>query len=307
MRIAPCLFAAAAFLFSGNVQAAEWLNVSDDQIADMQDDDLDRHQAESGYLNGIAVGETRFSENGFQWHLLRFTSTEKPQGPLWIVLHDDENAAFETMIAALRHYGGTGIAVNTGPSSTRRQLGTGNCGVRAATATACDPNRNFDRRSPLFTASIIEQHIAGQPIIALHTNSHGFSGDGEGGRGDISMLDARAYRQGIVHPRIGGHFGNGSVGLLDDPDIYAILPYSAAKGISETDILCRSALNAAGAHVWHERVGTSDGSLSNYIALNLPDVRYLNAEAKRDDALSVAAEAQRAIVDTYLAKCVPQP
>ncbi|MBK6706175.1 MAG: hypothetical protein IPG54_01295 [Sphingomonadales bacterium] len=307
MRIAPCLFATIAFLFPGNLYAAKWSGISKDQIAALHDDDLDRHQAEVGYLDGLAVSEIRFSENGFQWHLLRFTSAEKPQGPLWIVPHDDENAAFEAMIAALRQYGGTGIAVNTGPASTRRQPGVGNCGVRAGTTTACDPNRNFDLKSPLFTANILDQHSAGQPIIALHTNSHGFSGDGEGGRGDISMLDARAYRQGIIRPRADGHFGNRSVPSLDDPDIYAILPYPATKGISETDNWCRTALNAAGANVWHERVGTSDGSLSNYVALNLPEVGYLNAEAKRDDALSVAAEAQRLIVDSYLSKCVRQP
>ncbi len=89
----------------------------------------------------------------------------------------------------------------------------------------------------------------------------------------------------------------------NDPDVYAILPYRADAGISAGDISCRTWLNKAGVHVWHERVRTSDGSLSNYVAINRPDIRYVNMEAKKGPDLSIAATAQGLMVDAYLAGC----
>jgi hypothetical protein len=306
MRFAPCHFALGFFLSAASVHAQPWTELDASALALVQDDDLERHRAEPAFLQGVQVSELRFRENGFDWHLLRFVNADRPDGPLWVVPHDDENAAFDAMIAALRKYGGTGIAVDTGPASTRRQPGSGPCGVRPMVSSACDPNRNFDRRTPLFSSAILDLRQAGQPVIALHTNSDGFAGDGEGGRGDISMLDAAAYRAGVVRPRANGYFGNGTVPQLDNPDIYAILPYARAKGLSAADVKCRQALNAAGANVWHEHVGVSDGSLSNHVALNLPDVRYMNAEARRDADLAEAAQAQLLMVDAYLGQCRPE-
>lgn len=304
MRFAPCHFAFGLFLSTVSAHAQQWNELDANAIALVQDDDLERHRADADFLNGIVTSEIRFAENGFDWHLLRFSNGEMRDGPLWVVPHDDENAAFEAMIAAIRKYGGTGVAVDTGPASTRRQPGSGGCGVRTSVSSACDPNRNFDERTPLFSSMILSLRKAGQPVIALHTNSHGFSGDGEGGRGDITILDAAAYRRGLIQPRVDGYFGNQSVPELDDPDVYAILPYSRTRGMSDADVKCRQALNSAGANVWHERVGASDGSLSNYVALNLPDIRYMNAEAKRDDALEYAAKAQLLMVDVYLGSCL---
>lgn len=272
-------------------------------LAALQDDDLNRHSDDPAFLEGLGVSEIRFSENGFDWHLIRFSNDAISDGPLWVVPHDDENAAFESMIVALRQHGGVGIAVNTGPSSTRRQAGYGLCGVRSAMVSACDPNRNFDARTPIFTRAILDAWKPARPIIALHTNSHGFGGDGAGGRGDITMLDATAYARGEIRARADGYFGNRSVAGLDNPDVYAILPYVATKAISEGDVLCRGYLNAAGINMWHERVGRSDGSLSNHVALKRPDIAYVNFEAKREDDLSTAAKAQGLMIDAYLEKC----
>jgi hypothetical protein len=93
------------------------------------------------------------------------------------------------------------------------------------------------------------------------------------------------------------------VAALNDPDSYAILPYRRDKGISPNAVACRKALNAAGIHVWHEKVSSSDGSLSNYIALNRPDLDYVNAEAKRETILSVAANVHALMVAAFLTHC----
>lgn len=303
MRIAPYLFALALYCFAPSARAMEWRSVDKTMLAALQDDDINRHSDDPVFLEGISVSEIRFSENGFDWHLIRFSNDAKSDGPLWVVPHDDENAAFESMTAALHKYGGVGIAVNTGPASARRQAGYGLCGVRSAMVSACDPNRNFDDRTPTFTRAFMDAWNPGRPIIALHTNSHGFGGDEAGGRGDITMLDAKAYARGEIRARVDGYFGNRSVAILDNPDVYAILPYVATEAISDGDTLCRNAMNQAGINVWHERVGRSDGSLSNYVALQRPDIAYVNFEAKREDDLSVGAEAQGLMIDAYLEKC----
>jgi hypothetical protein len=298
------LFAAIAALpASAQLGGNPWQTVGREAYSRLADDDIDRHSADSAFLEGFKVGEQRISENGFDWHLIRFENAAKPDGPLWVVPHDDENAAFEAMIAAIKTHGGVGIAINTIPSGKRRQSGYGTCGGRAWSASGCDPNRNFDAMSPLFTAAFLYDHQPGQPVIALHTNSPGYGGDGRGGRRDITILDANDYAAGIVQPRRGGHFGSGAVPLLNDPDVYAILPYASAL-VPQHDSDCRKALTASSIHVWHERVIESDSSLSNYLALNRPDVRYVNMEAKREPDLAKAAEAQRLMIAAYLKNCV---
>lgn len=303
MRFAVSLSAVLAMFMVQPVNAVEWRGLDAPALALVQDDDLARHRDEADFLDGITVSETRFSENGFDWHLLHFASIDRSDGPLWVVPHDDENAAFEAMIAAIKRHGGVGIAVNSGPGSLRRQAGSGPCGVRDTPVAACDPNRNFDMRSPLFTAAILNALPRGHPIIALHSNGDGFNGDGQGGRGDITMLDATAFRAGKWQIRADGHEGQGANALLDDPDVYAILPYPAQTGISPDQTACRSALTARNINVWHEKVRQSDGSLSNYIALNHPSQAYVNFEAQRDENLAPGAEAQGLMIDAYVEGC----
>jgi hypothetical protein len=284
--------------FGGN----PWQYVAPANFRYLADDDINRHAADSIFLAGMKVAERRFSENGFDWHLIRFENTARANGPLWVVPHDDEDAAFDAMIAALKTHGGVGIAVNTAPSGKRRQSGYGRCGGRTWSVRGCDPNRNFDAMSPIFSAAFLYDYQPGQPIIALHTNAPGYGGDGRGGRGDITILDADAFISGIIRPRFDGHFGSGAVFALNDPDVYAILPYASAA-VPEQDVRCRVVLNASGINVWHERVVDSDGSLSNYLTLNRPDIHYVNMEAKRETDLTKAVEAQKQMVAAYLSGC----
>lgn len=278
----------------------EWKKVAVTDIAMVQDDDLIRNAAEPGFLGGVTVSETHFSEAGFNWHILRFVNATKPVGPLWVVPHDDENAAFDSAIAALKTHGGVAIVVNSGPGSSRTQSGQGTCGGRTPVQSRCDPNRNFSTATPLFTNAHLDQRSAGQPVIAMHTNSPGFGP----GRGEITILDATAASKGKLWPRKNGYFGGAGPAMLKDHDSYAILPFVAPK-IQDHDARCRKSLVQAGVHVWHEAVGKSDGSFSNYAILGKADIAYVNMESRREANLTVASERHLLMVDAYLKGCRP--
>lgn len=267
-----------------------WRDVSMAEIKMLNDDDIHRHAYDVDYLSGLAIGERKFSENGFDWQLIRFTNIANPAGPLWIVPHDDEDAAFEAMIDALKLHGGIGITVNS-TGSGRIQSGKGTCGTRSRITSGCDPNRNFDQRSPLYTAAFLDQRPAGQPVIALHTNKPGYGGNGSG---HISMY---------ASAKSDSFFGNGSVPELDNADTFGLISYRVGAPVPQQAVDCRVALNAAGINFWHERVSSSDGSMSNYLILNQPDIMYFNAESREEADLAVAAARHRMMVAEFLKDC----
>lgn len=290
--------AAAALLFAWPAQAQPTSNWNTVDIAAVADDDIARHRAEPAYLAGIEVTERRFSERGFNWHMLRFANSAKPDGPLWVVPHDDENAAFEGAIAALRIHGGSLLTINSGPGSLRRQAGQGVCGVKPAKVSSCDPNRNFDAKTPLFTKAFLDQRKQGQPIIALHTN-------GAGAIGDFSLLDIDAYARGRIILRGGAYRAKNPEPQMDNYDTLGVIGYPAREGAPNAAVIaCRNALNSAGIHFWHEKVTRTDGSLSNYLALERPDVRYFNAESREEFNLSLSASRHIIMIDAYLGKCM---
>ena len=278
--------------------------ISGQRLATIRDDDIQRHAGDADYFKSIQIDERIVSENGFVWHLLRFKSTVKPVGALWMVPHDDENAAFEGAIAALKQHGGVAVVVNSGPGSARRQAGKGTCGVRTDVVTSCDPNRNFAASSPKFTDAFLSQRAAGQPVIALHTNSPGFSGDGRGGNGEITMLDVAAFKRGKIQPRSGGYFAMKPTADMANYDTLALTAYLAQNDKPAVPaIACRNAMTKAGVHFWHERVGQSDGSMSNYLTIKYPDIAYLNAESRLEPNLDVASKRHQVMVAAYLKGC----
>lgn len=282
---------------------ANWANVEPQALVAV-DDDVTRNISTQGFFDGIHISEYRFSENGYDWHLLRFSRIDDAEGPNWVVPHDDENAAFDSMIAAIKQYGGVGIAVNSGPGSARRQSGSGVCGVRVAQVDSCDPNRNFDARAPLFTQAFVAQFQAGLPVVALHTNGHGFYDDGQSGRGDVTILDRQAYGRGQIKARRYGRLAVNAPPELDNADTLALAAFLVKNGgPSENDNTCGLAMSQAGIHFWHEPVGVSDGSLSNYLAINQPDTAYLNAESRTEINLAVAASRHAFMIATYLNEC----
>jgi hypothetical protein len=315
-------FALAAFIFMSGMAVAQgvtaqsdqfiafshkyptwakgWSIISAAQRASVADDDIARHSGDPQFWDGIAIAERRFSEAGFDWHLLRFTNLQNPYNVIWVVPHDDENGAFEGGIAALKKYGGMLIVVNSGPGSLRRQAGRGTCGGRPSLVRQCDPNRNFSAATPLFTSAFLDHRTeASQPVIALHTN-------GAGAAGDFSLLDIDAYKKARVQLRKGAHRAVNPTAEMDNYDTLGLIAYPAKDGgPNAADIACRNALNNAGIHFWHERVDKSDGSLSNYLALERPDIPYFNAESREETDLSVSASRHLLMIDAYLRDCVP--
>ena len=296
---------ASTVVTAAHAQAISWTNTPV-EILQPVDDDIGRHAGDARYFHGIDISEVRFTENGFAWHVIRFTNAAKPVGPLWVTPHDDENAAFEAMIAAIREHGGSGLAVNSGPGSSRNQSGEGRCGVVARKVASCDPNRNFGAATPIFTAVFLGQHIKDQPVIALHTNGLGFAADGSEGRGNITMLDRAAYRRGIFAPRSGGLFAVQPQMVMANYDSFGITAFLAKNGGPSAEAArCGRALADAGIHFWHEPVSKSDGSMSNYLVVHQPEIRYFNAESRHESSLDVAAARHRIMAAAYLSNCVP--
>lgn len=276
-----------------------WSMISSEKRAAMADDDIQRHANDPTYWDGITIAEKKFSENGFDWHLLRFTNLEKPGAVIWFIPHDDENAAFEGAIAALKKHGGMAIVVNSGSGSLRRQTGLGRCGGRPALVKSCDPNRNFSEATPLFTKAFLDHRTEeNQPIIALHTN-------GAGAAGDFSLLDIAAYRRGEVRLRQDAYRAQNPTAQMDNYDTLGLIAYRAKDGKpDDASVACRNALNDNGIHFWHERVDKSDGSLSNYLALERPDILYFNAESREESDLAVSAARHAVMIAAYLKNCV---
>lgn len=268
------------------------------------DDDIRRNIGTPGFFDGIEISERRFVENGFAWHLIRFASKERPVGPLWMVPHDDENASFDAMISAVKLHGGVGLAVNTGPGGVRRQTGQGMCGLKLSIVESCDPNRNFGQKSPIFTSAFLSERVDQLPIIALHTNSPGFSGDRRGGHGDITILDAAAFGRGEKAPRSGGYLAINPSPEMANFDTLGLAAYLSSNGKPDAAaVACRNELTHAGIHFWHERVGAGDGSMSNYLAINRPDISYFNAESRAETDLTVSSARHAIIISAYLALC----
>ncbi len=307
MNIRPLLFLALVFsaiLSPVWASSADWRPTNPRLLASI-DDDIARNISVEGYFADVTISEYRFSENGFAWHLIRFSSATRPDGPVWVVPHDDENAAFDGMIAALRQYGGTGIAVNSGPGSARRQAGLGQCGVRDAIVQMCDPNRNFADGAPIFTRVFIDQFAANRPVIALHTNSHGFSGDGEGGSGDITILDRALHAAGKMAARKNGLLAVNPQPIMANADTLALTAFLARDRRPSSEAQnCGTGMASSGIHFWHEEVGQSDGSLSNYLAIYRPEIAYVNVESRTENDLSLAAERHEIMIAAYLANCV---
>lgn len=280
--------------------AKGWTTITAEQRASIADDDIQREKNEPAFWDGISIAEKRFREAGFDWHLLRFTNVKNPYSVIWVVPHDDENGAFAGGIAALKKYGGMLIAVNSGPGSLRRQAGRGTCGGRPSIVKQCDPNRNFSASTPLFTSAFLDHRTEDfQPMIALHTN-------GAGAAGDFSLLDIDAYKKGRVQLRKGAYRAVNPVAEMDNYDTLGLIAYPAKDGgPNAADIACRNALNNAGIHFWHERVDKSDGSLSNYLALERPDIPYFNAESREETDLSVSASRHLVMINAYLSNCAP--
>jgi hypothetical protein len=211
-------------------------------------------------------------EGDFHWTFHILEHTRAPDGPFWVLPHDNENAAFDAGVHALLTYGGGLLAVDAGGQRTYRGQ---------------DPNRNFSssrgesrlciaqrRPAPRYTRAILD-HYRGRPspILALHNNGNGHAGNG--GYGNISM-----HRTGPLLSHWPGAAGRGSPALADEDNLIFV----AGRRAAYADPALRrriEALNGAGLNVIHKQVTAQsfDCSLSDYVARHGLG-EYYNLEAE---------------------------
>jgi hypothetical protein len=87
-------------------------------------------------------------------------------------------------------------------------------------------------------------------------------------------------------------------------DTLGLTAYQAQEGApSPSARECGQKIANAGVHFWHERVVKSDGSMSNYLVLNRPDIPYFNAESRAEIDLAIAAARHKVMIEAYLANC----
>ena len=225
--------------------------------------------------DGLTVTRVEFRDDRAFWRLYRIDNARKPSGPLWFVPHDNENAAFQAAIYAVRAYGGQVIAVE----ETRSVYGPDSrTNGDVAFGRPIDPNRNFRDETPGYAREILAG--LGEPprlIVALHTNEPGYDSSASTcgpqppaytGKGEISVLLCNE----LYMPRRSA-YGDWP---FDDTDSVAIVSYPASGGPG--DGYCVRALADADMNIMLERVMTSDGSLSNFALFHgLP---YVNLETQ---------------------------
>lgn len=269
----------------------------------IRDDDFARHRDPAEW-RGLTVERWNFTEERATWRLWRIADPRRPNGPLWFVPHDNEDAGFEAALVAIRRHGGTIIAVDAG-------IDPANDGQRMNRAVAfgrpIDPNRNFHDGLPLYRRAVMAALAGGgRQVIALHTNAAGYDPEGSQcpplgdttGQGVVSIR----YCDDVIAPRI----SQARVYPFDDDDTVGFATFAASKG--RDSAWCGRELVAADYNILFERVGNTDGSLSNYAVLT--GIPYLNFETRepgpRGPSLAAARDRLTWMVDRAMVVC-PAP
>ncbi len=224
-------------------------------------------------------------EGPYRWVFHILEHRKAPDGPFWVLPHDNEDTAFDVAVHGVITYGGGLLAVDSG-------------GQRYFQGQ--DPNRNFssspsesrlcrDQRlpSPGYTAAVLD-HYQGRrgPYLALHNNHNGWQGNG--GSGTISLYRQTAALRGFPSARAEGE--------LRDEDNLVFLAGSRPLSADPPARERISDLNAAGLNVVYKQVDDRnfDCSLSDYIVRHrLGDYYNIEAEYGR-------RQAQQAMLDRLM-------
>jgi hypothetical protein len=235
----------------------------------------------------ICLRVIEFTENDLNWRVQVFDSGRP--GNKWVVLHDDENTAFDSAIYAIVRYGGKVVDVDLLPPTRSDAF--------------VDPNQNFARvdahrqtcggparhAAPLFTSTII-QELGAPPYLALHNNYDGHFRSG--GNGNISVRHNTRGLLGLPAPDTGER--------LADEDNFIIVsgltpPSHLTKRIGQlTDELRNSGVNVIYEYV---NADSYDCSLSNFLLLygGAEPGQYFNIEAEAGDY-----ESQTTMIDVLV-------
>ncbi len=223
----------------------------------------------------ICLRAIEFTENGLKWRV-QVLDSGRP-GSNWIVLHDDEDTAFDSALYAIVRYGGKVVDVDLLTAVSRDAL--------------VDPNHNFAvtdaqmrrcggpvrRPSPVFTSTIIKE-LGDPPYLALHNNYDGHFRDG--GHGNISIRHST--------PGLFGLPAYEPIGRLADEDNFIIVSGLTPPGSLPDRIrYLTEELRFSGVNVIYEyvREESFDCSLSNYLLLygGAEPGQYFNVESEDGD------------------------
>ncbi|KAF0183841.1 MAG: hypothetical protein FD163_2035 [Hyphomonadaceae bacterium] len=238
----------------------------------IDDDDFERTR-DASIWRGLEVRRISFTENGAHWALWRVVNTKRPAGPLWLQLHDNENAPFLGAIDGIKKYGGIAVIVDTGP----RDDGSASRFNRdVAYGPRIDPNRNFWGPS-IYTSAILadlnNSRGENRVIISIHSNSPSFDSRNStcgigNGRGEISIL--------VCNDTMFPMPSRSKRYPFDDDDSLAIIPFLGRW--QDKMAFCARSLMKADFNIGFEKIVTSDGSLSNYAIFS--DLDYINLETQ---------------------------
>jgi hypothetical protein len=223
----------------------------------------------------ICLRAIEITENGLKWRV-QVLDSGRP-GSNWIVVHDDEDTAFDSALYAIVRYGGKVVDVDLLSAASLDAIvdPNHNFAVTDAQMQRCGgPNR---QPSPVFTSTIIKE-LGDPPYLALHNNYDGhFRG---GGHGNISV---RHSTRGLF-----GLPAYDPVGRLADEDNFIIVSGLTPPGSLPDRIRhLTEALRYSGINVIYEYVheDSYDCSLSNYLLLygGAEPGQYFNVESEIGD------------------------
>ncbi|MCR9239621.1 MAG: hypothetical protein NXI17_23365 [Alphaproteobacteria bacterium] len=256
-------------------------------IGGINDRDIARNRKTLLGNQSICVTRENFTEHGLKWSFLIFTNLRKKNGPVWGILHDNEQAAFDSGLYAITRYGGKMVAVETGEKRVfwGKQDPNRNFGTSRSQTASCQSM--YRKPSPEFTSRFMAHFSERYPVLTLHNNANGFSGGG--GSGGISARRTSKVMKGLMSPNAKGGLGDEDNAIL----------FAGRSAISKSNGAkkARDYFHKRGVHVIYEHIQNdrSDCSLSNYVVLNKKG-RYFNIEAEHGHL-----KTQRRIVDVLMA------
>lgn len=266
---------------------ANVLEVANNQCLDpaqLADPDI-RNQINTLSNKAFCITETRVREGGLNWKIHTIQNTKR-RGPLFVIPHDNENSAFPAGVYGLAKYGGTLVAVEAGERRIfKGQDPNRNFGTTRAAAAACPKQR---APAPKYTKAIMQHRKSGQPIIALHSNSNGWSGNGGSGTMSINRKSKvmLPFVTSIARSR-----------RLADEDTLIVIASTKPPGKDRKQTAALEHFTKkAGVNVIYEYVKPSqnDCSLSNYVVLNKLG-QYFNVEVENGDT-----KTQKSVLDIVM-------
>ena len=224
-------------------------------------------------MGDLCANRISFYENGRKWRLILVRNTEHPIGPFWYLPHDNENAALDSAVYAVKKYGGGFLAVEA--EGERYSHGQ-------------DPNRYF-KVSSTYTRTIFKIidtfKAKGMPYLTLHNNKESHMKFGGNGTVSIRVSSRNTFSYPSGKVLIGRHKG-----LKDEDNLIYLAGTKDHKKFIHT-------LHQEGIHVKYEIPDRhhNDHSMSNYVMLYKKNKNYFNIETEVGDTAT-----QKKIIDTLM-------